>query len=362
MTINLRKKLKETQMKDFCYVNWGNTNITKASYVPNGYPAFSASGQDGFLDKYEFDRDAIILSAIGARCGRIFFAINKWTAIKNTIVIYPEDNNNCKFLFYYLSDEKKFPKRGGAQPFISMGDVRKIKVLLPSLTEQKEIAEILSKVDEDIEKTDKIIRQTKNLKKGLVKELLVKGEERRIKDVANINPQQINPLNTPEANFNYIDIASVKNNVITEVKKIIGKNAPSRARRLIKTGDIIISTVRPNLKGYTYITENYSNSLCSTGFCVLRGATNKVDSKFLYYVISNDGFTEYLIGKTTGSNYPAVNPNDIKDYIFFLPDIDEQKNIGMVLSKIDEKIDIYDGIKLKLELLKKGLMQDLLNN
>ena len=94
-----------------------------------------------------------------------------------------------KFI-YYSSINSGFNGyiTGSAQPQIVINVLELKRIQLPPISEQKKIVEILSKVDEDIEKTDEIIRQTKNLKKGLMKELLAKGEERRIKDVADINP------------------------------------------------------------------------------------------------------------------------------------------------------------------------------
>lgn len=130
-------------------VSWGNTSITKDSYVSTGFPAFSAAGGDGFLNFYENDCEGIILSAIGARCGRCFKTEGKWTAIKNTITILErEPNIIClQYLFHFLSRENTWPNRGGAQPFIALGDARKVSIPLPPLEEQKRIAAILDKSD-----------------------------------------------------------------------------------------------------------------------------------------------------------------------------------------------------------------------
>ena len=82
------------KLKDVAKLEWGNTSITKSSYVEAGFPAFSAAGSDGFLNHAEFEEDGIVLSAIGARCGKCFKAYGKWTAIKNTITIIPKKEKN----------------------------------------------------------------------------------------------------------------------------------------------------------------------------------------------------------------------------------------------------------------------------
>lgn len=235
-----------------------------------------------------------------------------------------------------------------------------LDLLVPTIQEQNKIAEILSTVDEDIEKVDEIIQKADKLKKGLMQELLTKGIRTKINSVCKINSKQIDPKKSPDKEFNYIDIASVKDYKVNEVKKFLGKDAPSRARREIIENDIIISTVRPNLRGFTFITNLFNYYLCSTGFCVLR-CDKKILPKYLYYIVLQDKFVYYLIDKTTGSNYPAVNSSAIGEYVFKLPPIKEQKQIAEILSAIDDKIEINKQIKNKLTQLKKGLMNDLLS-
>ena len=92
---------REVQLQDVLDIQWGDTKTTKASYVPDGYLAYSATGPDGFLEKFDYDREGIVLSAIGANCGSTFFASGKWSCIKNTIRILPKnDDIDLKFFFY----------------------------------------------------------------------------------------------------------------------------------------------------------------------------------------------------------------------------------------------------------------------
>lgn len=117
---------------DLCDVEWGNTSITKASYVEHGFPAYSAAGSDGYLAHAEHTGDGIVLSAIGARCGKCFRAEGEWTAIKNTITIKTKsDEVDIDFLFQILNDENFWEIRGAGQPFITLGTARKLKVITP---------------------------------------------------------------------------------------------------------------------------------------------------------------------------------------------------------------------------------------
>ncbi|HPD60128.1 MAG TPA: restriction endonuclease subunit S, partial [Paludibacteraceae bacterium] len=151
----LPEEWEVVKLGEVCKVDWGNTSLTKKLYTANGYPAFSAAGNDGFLDFYEHDGEAVILSAIGARSGKCFYASGKWTAIKNTIVI--KSNNETKinllFLYFFVNNENYWHKSGSGQPFISIGVAQKQKLPLPPLPEQQKMAAVLSAVQEAKEKT-----------------------------------------------------------------------------------------------------------------------------------------------------------------------------------------------------------------
>lgn len=120
------------KLGDVADVQWGDTSITKLSYVKEGYPAYSASGQDGFRNKYNFDRVGIVLSAIG-NCGITWLARNKWSVIKNTIRFWSIDGKiSTEYLYLATRGQKTWPQRGSAQPFIALGDARKRKILIPA--------------------------------------------------------------------------------------------------------------------------------------------------------------------------------------------------------------------------------------
>ena len=133
-------------------IQWGDTKTTKASYVPNGFLAYSATGPDGFLENYAYDRDGVVLSAIGANCGSTFYATGKWSCIKNTIRIFPRNPSiDLKYFFYMTKAPDFFPLRGSAQPFISQTDIRELYVKIPELRVQKAIGKLLYELEKKIE-------------------------------------------------------------------------------------------------------------------------------------------------------------------------------------------------------------------
>jgi type I restriction enzyme, S subunit len=147
-----------------------------------------------------------------------------------------------------------------------------------------------------------------------------------------------NPQNTfKESNFSYIDISSVDNisKKITNASTVMGVNAPSRARQLLQTGDILVSTVRPNLNAVAKVSKEYNGAIASTGFCVLRPKNDVLSSSYLYYWVRSDSFVTDMIKKATGASYPAVSDKIIKGSKIQLPSISAQRKIVEILDHSD---------------------------
>ena len=166
-------------LHDIADVEWGNTNITKASYTPTGHLAFSASGPDGFLPQFEHEVDGVVLSAIGARCGKCYLASGTWTAIKNTITIIPRDSSRQEavFLFHLLNRPDVWPKVGQAQPFISLGIARPLLIPLPPPEERGIIASAIEAFQDRIDREDGGVTLLRSVKSSLMSVLLT-GELR----------------------------------------------------------------------------------------------------------------------------------------------------------------------------------------
>lgn len=170
----LRVIWDDVSLKQICEVDWGNTKLTKSSYVEDGeFLAVSAAGADGRINHYEHEANVPVLSAIGAQCGRMFYPGVRFTAIKNTITLTPkEEKVDGKFL-YYLFTHVDLPQRGAGQPFISKGDIEAFRVSIPhNLEDQRKIVEKLDLAFAGIEKMRNKIGIKKDLAKMLRKSLL----------------------------------------------------------------------------------------------------------------------------------------------------------------------------------------------
>lgn len=178
----------------------------------------------------------------------------------------------------------------------------------------------------------------------------------RLGDYIIINPESLS-ANNADGVIQYVDISSVEQGRLLGYTEYDIKDAPGRARRIMRKGDIIISTVRPNLKTYYYVNECPENAICSTGFAVLR-PKNKVDGRFIYYLVSENSFTDWLTLVAKGSAYPAVDTIDFKKAKVSIPDYTTQTEISGILSAYDDLITVNNKRIKVLEQMAENLYKE----
>jgi len=146
--------------------------------------------------------------------------------------------------------------------------------------------------------------------------------------------ETVNPLEDPEAEFDYIDVSSVSNQTfqIEEAQRLKGKDAPSRARRLVKANDVLFATVRPTLQRIAVVPEQFDNQVCSTGYFVLRPKVG-VDYRFLFYSLFTESFMRQMEGLQTGASYPAVTEGQVRSQVIPVPPLPEQRRIVGILDE-----------------------------
>ncbi len=151
----------ERKLGEICIVDWGNTDLTKKSYVEGGaFLAVSAAGCDGRIGHKEHSKHTPVLSAIGAQCGRMFLPDEDFTAIKNTITLTPREGLCTGRFLYRLLTHVELPKRGAAQPFIAKGDIQAFSVSMPeSLSAQTEIEAALAGLHAETHRLTRLYEQ-----------------------------------------------------------------------------------------------------------------------------------------------------------------------------------------------------------
>ena len=163
---------------------------------------------------------------------------------------------------------------------------------------------------------------------------------RRLKYLVSINDDVLLENTDPELTIQYVDIGNVDHRRgVHSFESITFGTAPSRARRIVRHGDTIVSTVRTYLRAIAPIRKPASNMIVSTGFAVLRPRSASFSSGFAYHVLNAPGFVEDVVARSVGANYPAISANQIGSIPVAAPSLSEQRAIARYLDRETAKID-----------------------
>lgn len=223
---------------------------------------------------------------------------------------------------------------------IDMNGYSKIKIPVPPIDVQKQIVEEIGKIDKSNSDAKFLIDNNISDIRAIINSLVSTAS---IKEYFDINTQTLNPTSCWKNEFfTYVDIDSVgKGDGRVSLDKIIlGKDAPSRARRVAQDRTVVVSTVRPYLKGFAYIESVPDKTIFSTGFALLKSKNEDTYiSKLLYYLFMySDDLMKQMETAMPKAAYPSINNDDIDNFRIPLLTIDEQKRIVAQIEALELEI------------------------
>lgn len=215
--------------------------------------------------------------------------------------------------------------------------IQSVQVEVPDIPTQRVIAELLDGIDDLIENNRRRVAVLEEMARTIYREWFVKfrypghedvplvdsalgpipegWEVRPLAAIAKVNQTSRKPR--PDEVFRYLDIAALAEREVGELDAVEGADAPGRARRVIKPGDTVWATVRPNRRAHALVVAPGEDWIASTGLAVLSPTT--VSSAFLFEATSTTTFSDWLIGRATGSAYPAVRAVDFEEATVAVP-------------------------------------------
>lgn len=367
----------------------GKTNSQDA--VINGeYPLFDRSVAIKRSNKYLFDKTAVILPGEGAEFVPRYYS-GKFDLHQRAYAIFPKKDALPLFLYQYLYAKRgDFVQKsvGSTVKSLRLPIIQSIDVLLPSLPEQKKIAEILSTVDDEIQKTDEIITATEKLKIGLMQQLFTRGightkfKESEIGEVPSDwwvvkikdSPVQLidgdRGINYPKlqdfSSGGYCLFLSNKNIkgdnfVFSDLQFITREKDETLRKGKLQRGDVVLTT-RGTVGNVGYYNRSitFENIRINSGMLILR-AFEGIEEEYLYHLMKSPLLKQKYLEVASGSAQPQLPIRSLEHVYIPLPPEDEQLKIAEISKVADEKISVNQKLKEKLTLLKKGLMQDLLS-
>ena len=310
---------------------------------------------------------------------RLFITLTYIKRLKNDI--------NSEFLTYFFRSpigRGLIISNAGTVAITNIGQdaLKLLDIPLPPLPEQQKIAEILSTIDEEIEKTDQIITQTEELKKGLMQELFTKGigharfkqtkigevpESWEVKSLKELSllikdgthgthkdaNEGVFLLSAKDINNGCIDIQDKPRIISLDEYEKIHKNWE------IKTGDILLTIV--GTVGRVALVENYDKSYTfQRSVAILRLNAKECLNTFYKLLFQSKYFQDELRKRINASAQGGIYLGELSSIQITVPPIPEQQKIAEILSEVDNKIESERKYKTELEELKKGLIQDLL--
>ena len=352
-------------------VGWGILDLHDLAFITDEtHASFPAS---------EIKEGDVLLNITGASIGRSAVAniiVARGNVNQHVCEIRPDPEQiDSRFLnSYLLSDlgQKQIDsfQAGGNRQGLNYSQIRSFLVPRPPLYEQRAIAEALSDVDKLLGSLEKLIAKKRVIKQATMQQLLTgkarlpgfsgEWETKRVGDISDIDPENLPSGTNPDFAFNYISLEQVDRGSLLGYSEERFWTAPSRARRVLRQGDVLMSTVRPNLMAHLLYYGQIPNAVCSTGFAVLRAKPSLSVPGFLFAHLFGHIVNEQIEKTLAGSNYPSISGRDVKLLEIPYPPVTEQAAIATILSDMDAEIAALERRRDKARTIKQGMMQQLL--
>ena len=283
----------------------------------------------------------------------------------------PENKLLSKWMFYF-SFTKEFKYQVNSDAIVSTianfngNKYAAIKLFYPK--EENELITILKYLDHKTQQIENFIakklkfidllkEQRQSIINGLLNKTHKDWSSARLKNVVTINDDVLNENTNNNFNIKYIDIGNVNSDgTITKIQELTFKDAPSRARRIVRLNDVIISTVRTYLRAIAIISNEEGNLIASTGFAILRH-NDKIIPELLIEILRTDFFIDQVISNSYGVSYPAITaftlgslkisyPNSLKEQqeiVYYIKA--ETATIDTAIAKTQKEIELIKEYK-----------------
>ena len=285
--------------------------------------------------------------------------------------LIPRTQLQHKFLYYYLSsvvDLLNSLGTGATFKELSGGKLKEVTIPVPPLAEQERIVGLLDEAFAGLAtakaNAEKNLHNARALFESHLQSVFTQrgaGWVEKPLGEALVKTETTDPTRSPQTEFDYIDVSSVSKETlaIEETQRLQGKDAPSRARKLVRTNDVLFATIRPTLRRIAIVPEELDSQVCSTGYFVLR-AKPDVDHRLVFYFLQTETFMTAMETLQKGASYPAVTDGDVRSQPIPIPPLKEQKKIASKLQSLREETQrlarLYERKHAALAALKKSLL------
>jgi type I restriction enzyme S subunit len=275
------------------------------------YPVFGGNGIMDYSDSYNSER-TIVIGRVGAYCGCVYKSEERCWVSDNAIAVYAKDNVDFQYLYYMMTSlDFHHHHIGGAQPLMTQDIIGDFIIKLPPFDTQRQIASILSSLDDKIENNRKINANLEAQAQALFKSWLNRCTEevsigdlsQNVTDYSKCNCERVVLINSSD-----VTEGRFEHHVLSE-----NKNLKGHFKKRFQKGDILYSQVRPRNRHWGYCTFDADNYLASTQLMIIRNKSDILPSILLYqYMIDDNVWKEFTLKTETRSGtFPQGNYEDL---------------------------------------------------
>lgn len=387
---------------------WGISNISKTCDVLDSkriplnsqeralrkgdYPYYGANGVQGYIDDFIFEGEHVLLAEDGGNFDQwqsraiSYLVSGKFWVNNHAHILKAKVGHETKFIHYSLVHKNILKHiNGGTRAKLNQADMRDISILLPPLPEQQKIAKILTSVDEVIEKTQAQIDKLKDLKTGMMQELLTSGightefkdspvgripTEWEVDTLINLSSNGINNgiFNDPKKvgkGYKLINVVEMYKGFGVEVKTLKLQDCSEKIfnKNKVEYGDVFFTRSSLKLEGIAFCNINLSHDddITYDGHLMrVRPDSSRVLPKYLAYYCLSDFARKSFMANAKHSTMTTIGQADIAPLSVSLPPLEEQEQIIKHLDSVESNIRMKNSKLEHNKRIKKALMQDLL--
>ncbi|MCX6256608.1 MAG: restriction endonuclease subunit S [Bacteroidia bacterium] len=321
---------KTYKLSDLAEIKYGKDH----KHLADGdIPVYGSGGIMRYAEKGLYDDESILIPRKGT-LSNLFYVNEPFWSVDTMFYTKIKKEANGKYLFYLLKTlDLASMNVGSAVPSLTTEVLNKVEINLPDISTQCSIASILSSLDDKIELNLQMNQTLEKMTQTIFKEWFVKfnfpGFDGMLVDGLPRGWRRLKVIDTCKVNANvlsskeelteirYIEISEVERGEIKNISVYKRGEEPSRAKRKLIHGDIVLSTVRPNRGSYFLAYHPENNLIASTGFAVFTATS--VPFSFLYCFLTDDEQIEYYGRMADGAAYPAINPSIIMNLDYKVP-------------------------------------------
>ena len=305
---------------------------------------YGSNGIIGNSNKSNSSKNTIIIGRVGSYCGSLYYSKRPCWVTDNAIICKSKNNDDRFWYYALLNLNLSRLSSGSGQSLINQSVLQKTFCATPSFEDREKIASVLGSLDDKIDLNRRTNETLEAMARALFRDWFVNFGPTRAKmageapylapelwelfpdrlddegkpeewldgtigNWANLNSLSWKRQNYPET-VNYLDLSSVKHGIINDISQISAQEAPSRAQRILRTGETVIGTVRPGNGSYAYIDREGLTG--STGFACFY-AEDKKFREFVYFALTDKENIDRLTHLADGGAYPAVRPDVVAD-------------------------------------------------